>query len=73
MYTPKIVVLDKDLKPLRKFNAVKYGGSPKHANYFKDPAQIMDMLRDVVRYVAPDVKVPGGTVPEVEADIEPDL
>ena len=61
------------MKPLRKFNAVKYGGSPKHANYFKDPAQIMDMLRDVVRYVAPDVKVPGGTVPDVEPDIEPDL
>ena len=73
MYTPKIVVLDKNLKPLRKFNAVKYGGDPKHRNYFSDPAQIMDMLRDVVRHVAPDVKVPGGTVPEVEPDIEPDL
>ena len=73
MYTPKIVVLDKDLKPLRKFNALKGGGNPKYANYFSDPAQIMDSLRDVVRHVAPDVKVPGGTVPDVEPDIEPDL
>ena len=73
MYTPKIVVLDKDLKPLRKFNALKGGGNPKYRNYFSDPAQIMDSLRDVVRHVAPDVKVPGGTVPDVEADIEPDL
>ena len=61
------------MKPLRKFNALNHGGNPKYPNFYTTPAQIMGMLRDVVRHVAPGLKLPGGTVPDVEPDNEPDL